>query len=85
MRRSAKMVVMAGAAAVLWGFAGAPASAGSQPYLGWDFGNGLGVGVGTPPSSYDPCPTYGWPAYPYRCRSYYPRRIRHSHYHRRNY
>ena len=21
-------------------------------YLGWDFGNGLGVGVGTPPSAY---------------------------------
>jgi hypothetical protein len=23
-------------------------------YLGWDFGNGFGVGVGTPPSA------YGW-------------------------
>jgi hypothetical protein len=21
-------------------------------YLGWDFGNGIGVGVGTPPSAY---------------------------------
>lgn len=21
-------------------------------YLGWDFGNGLGVGIGTPPSAY---------------------------------
>ena len=21
-------------------------------YLGWDFGNGVGVGVGTPPSAY---------------------------------
>jgi len=28
-----------------------PAKADSM-YLGWDFGNGFGVGVGTPPSAY---------------------------------
>jgi hypothetical protein len=35
-----------------------------QIYLGWDFGNGFGIGVGRVPSSYNPCPTYGWPLYP---------------------
>ncbi len=38
-------------------------------YLGWDFGNGIGVGIGTPPSAlgYHYCgftatrgPCYGW-------------------------
>ena len=24
----------------------------AQMYLGWDFGNGIGVGIGTPPSAY---------------------------------
>ena len=38
-----------------------------QIYLGWDFGNGFGIGVGRVPSSYNPCPTYGWPIYPYNC------------------
>jgi len=28
-----------------------PAKA-SPFYLGWDFGNGVGVGIGTPPSAY---------------------------------
>jgi hypothetical protein len=46
----------------------APAKAGSEPYIGWDFGNGFGIGFGTPPSAYDKCPTYGWPVYPYGCR-----------------
>jgi hypothetical protein len=45
-----------------------PAQAGSEPYLGWDFGNGFGIGIGPPPSAYDPCPTYGWPVYPHPCR-----------------
>jgi hypothetical protein len=39
----------------------APASA--QAYLGWDFGNGVGVGIGTPPSAYEGCPNYGFPGY----------------------
>jgi len=75
-------------AAMLGAWAIRPASAGSQPYLGWDFGGGFGVGVGTPPSAYDPCPTYGWPVYPYRCRYYYSRHarhVRHAHHHRRYY
>ena len=37
----------------------APASA--QLYLGWDFGNGFGIGIGQVPSAYSPCPNYGWP------------------------
>lgn len=48
----------------------APAKAGSEPYIGWDFGNGFGIGIGAPPSAYDKCATYGWPVYPtpYGCR-----------------
>ncbi len=56
------------AAAALPPLAVAPAQAGNEPYIGWDFGNGLGVGIGTPPSAHDPCPTYGWAYSPYRCR-----------------
>jgi hypothetical protein len=39
------------------------------PYLGVDFGNGWGVGIGAPPSAYGYAPAsplyplYGWPAY----------------------
>jgi hypothetical protein len=54
-----------------------PAQAGPEPYLGWDFGNGLGIGIGTPPSAYDPCPTYGWPVYPYGCRYRYYQPVHH--------
>ena len=38
----------------------------AQMYLGWDFGNGFGVGIGTPPSAYYAPHSwyYGWP-YPY--------------------
>ena len=36
-------------------------------YLGWDFGNGFGIGIGQVPSAYNPCPTYGWPYYPHSC------------------
>lgn len=69
----------------LVGLAVTPAAAASQPYLGWDFGHGVGVGIGTPPSAYDPCPTYGWPVYPYRCGHYYPRRARHARHYRSYY
>ena len=37
------------------------AGASAQMYLGWDFGNGFGIGIGQVPSAYSPCPTYGWP------------------------
>jgi len=43
-----------------------------QIYLGWDFGNGFGIGVGRVPSSYNPCPTYGWPLYPHNCMAAAP-------------
>jgi len=75
------------AAALATAAALTPAAAASQPYLGWDFGGGFGIGLGPPPSAYDPCPTYGWPVYPYRCgyayhgprRAYYRRhRARYS-------
>jgi hypothetical protein len=44
----------------------------SQVYLGWDFGNGFGIGVGPVPSAYNPCPTYGWPFYPSHCVARWP-------------
>lgn len=66
-RRLGIFAAFAITAAAIGGVASSPANAGSEPYLGWDFGHGLGVGIGTPPSAYDPCPTYGWPASPYRC------------------
>src|SRR5204863_107339 len=34
---------------------------------GRDVGCGLGIGVGQLPSAHKPCPTYGWPYYPWRC------------------
>ena len=47
----------------------------AQVYLGWDFGHGIGIGIGTPPSAYTPCPDYGWgPFYPFRCHYYGYRR-----------
>lgn len=84
--RFGNRVTLAVAAAALGAMAAAtPAAAGSQPYLGWDFGNGFGIGIGPPPSAYDPCPTYGWPVYPYRCAYAYhpPRRVHHRRQHPR--
>lgn len=60
-----------------------PAQAGNEPYLGWDFGHGMGVGVGTPPSSYDACPHYGWgPGY--WCHHHHYRPVHYRHYHHRH-
>ena len=74
--RFSRLAMPAVVAAAL-GAAALPAAA--QPYLGWDFGNGFGIGIGTPPSAYTPCPDYGWgPFYPYRCY-YRPHRVRHAH------
>jgi hypothetical protein len=73
-----KLAVLVVAAATLTIVLMPRAWAGSQPYLGWDFGAGISVGIGTPPSAYDPCPTYGWPVYPYQCRYYYYRHARHA-------
>jgi hypothetical protein len=55
----------------------------AQIYPGWDFGNGIGIGIGPPPSAYNPCPTYGWPVYPYPCAyRYYGHAYYHSHHFR---
>lgn len=52
-------------------FALTSAPAKAQMYLGWDFGRGIGVGIGTPPSAYGMhycgfTPTYG------PCRNFFP-------------
>jgi hypothetical protein len=66
-RRAGKLATLAVAVAALGALAIPAAPASAQIYLGWDFGNGVGIGIGAPPSAYTPCPTYGWPYYPYRC------------------
>jgi len=76
-RRFGKLAAVAFAAATLGTVISTSAQAGSEPYLGWDFGHGVGIGVGAPPSAYDPCPSYGWSYYPYRCRYSHRHHIRH--------
>ena len=72
-RRFGNWATLAVAAFALGAIAVPVGPARAQPYLGWDFGNGVGIGIGPPPSAYNPCPDYGWgPLYPYPCR-YYPR------------
>ena len=68
-RRFGKLATLAfiGAALVAMAVPLTP-PANAQIYLGWDFGNGFGIGLGPPPSAYTPCPNYGWPYYPYPCR-----------------
>jgi hypothetical protein len=84
--RLGKLAALTFGAAVLGALAAAPARAGAEPYLGWDFGSGFGVGIGTPPSAYDRCPTYGWSYYPYDCRYRYYRPVhRYRHYRHRYY
>ena len=41
------------------------------PYLGVDFGNGFGIGIGAPPSAYGMAPAS--PIYPYAPYYYSPR------------
>ncbi len=65
--RLGKLAVLTAAAAALGSLAIPLTPANAQPYLGWDFGGGIGIGIGPPPSAYNPCPTYGWPVYPYPC------------------
>jgi hypothetical protein len=55
-----------------------PANA-QVPYLGVDFGNGWGIGVGAPPSAYGMA--VASPLYPFYAPYYYPPR----HYHYRRY
>jgi hypothetical protein len=66
-RRVGKLAAVATGAAALSALALPLTPANAQPYLGWDFGGGIGIGIGPPPSAYNPCPTYGWPVYPYPC------------------
>jgi hypothetical protein len=66
-QRVPRLAALGFATALLGAVAVPLAPADAQIYLGWDFGHGFGIGLGTPPSAYTPCPTYGWPYYPYRC------------------
>ena len=66
-RRLGKLAALAVVAAAIGGLATPLAPANAQIYPGWDFGGGIGIGIGPPPSAYTPCPTYGWPVYPYPC------------------
>src|SRR5712672_2398805 len=59
-RQAGKLTTLAVAAAVV-GLIIPMAPASAQIYLGLDFGNGFGIGVGQVPSAQSPCPTYGWP------------------------
>ena len=71
--RAGRIPALTAAAAMVLGAVAIPVApahaqlALDQIYLGWDFGNGFGIGVGRVPSSYNPCPTYGWPLYPHNC------------------
>jgi hypothetical protein len=66
--RLGKLATLAAAAVALGALAVPLSPARAQPYLGWDFGNGFGIGIGTPPSAYTPCPNYGWgPLYANSC------------------
>lgn len=59
-RRLGKWATLTAASIALGAFALPLTPAHAQPYLGWDFGNGFGVGLGAPPSAYSPCPNYGF-------------------------
>ena len=71
--KAGKLAILTTAAAMVLGAVAIPVApahaqlALDQIYLGWDFGSGFGIGVGRVPSSYNPCPTYGWPLYPNNC------------------
>jgi hypothetical protein len=71
--RAGRLAALTAAAAMVLGVIAIPVApahaqlALDQIYLGWDFGNGFGIGVGRVPSSYNPCPSYGWPIYPNNC------------------
>jgi hypothetical protein len=70
-RRFGKLATLAIAAVALGALTAPLSPARAQPYLGWDFGNGFGIGIGAPPSAYTPCPDYGWgPFYPNACGYY---------------
>lgn len=59
-RRLGKVATLAAAVVALGALAVPLQPANAHIYLGWDFGNGWGVGVGTPPSAQCPNPNYGF-------------------------
>jgi hypothetical protein len=70
--RFRKLATVAAAAAML-GTAALPLAAQARPYFGWDFGNGIGIGIGVPPSALPGCPNYGFgPNYPGPCAYPHP-------------
>ena len=77
-RRLGKVATLAAAAVALGTLVIPLKPADAQIYLGWDFGNGFGIGIGVPPSAYERCPNYGFGPqcyYPYHrpyYRPYYP-------------
>ena len=68
-RRLSKWATLAAASVALGALAIPLSSASAQPYIGWDFGNGFGIGLGTPPSAYTRCTNYGFGP---KCHYYYP-------------
>ena len=82
-RHFGNLAALAVAAAALGALAMPLTPANAQPYLGWDFGGGIGIGIGPPPSAYNPCPNYGWPVYPYPCAYRYYGQAYHYPQHRR--
>ena len=82
-RRFGKLAALTAGAAALGALAIPLTPANAQPYLGWDFGGGIGIGIGPPPSAYNPCPNYGWPVYPYPCAYRYSGHAYHYPHHRR--
>lgn len=58
-RRLGKWTTLAAASLALGALAMPLQPASAQVYLGWDFGNGFGIGLGAPPSAYERCPNYG--------------------------
>jgi hypothetical protein len=70
-RRFGKFATLAVAGAALGAVALPLSPANAQMYLGWDFGNGFGIGIGTPPSALGMhycglTPTFG------PCRNFFP-------------
>jgi hypothetical protein len=68
-KQPARLAAFAFTATMLGAIALPLAPANAQAYLGWDFGNGWGIGIGTPPSAYEACPNYGFPGY-HECHYY---------------
>ena len=70
-RRRFNWPAAAAVVALTLGALALPAKA-QVPYLGVDFGNGFGIGIGAPPSAYGMAPAS--PIYPFYPPYYYPPR-----------